>query len=93
VIAAVLCALGSQQAALAAEIRLADVSAQEDSKRVTLRFTFSEPVKPDVTYFYTHNYVGLRATGLQFSSGQLKREVPPPSSDAARAYRAGPRKR
>jgi hypothetical protein len=69
-------------------VRLTNVSAAEDAKHVKLTFTFSEPVKPDVTYFYTHNYVGLRATGLTFSSAQLKREVPPPSEDAARTYRA-----
>jgi hypothetical protein len=85
---AALLAAGIWQTARAAEIKLTNVGAVEDSKHVKLTFTFSEPVKPDVTYFYTHNYVGLRATGLQFSSNQLKREVPPPSEDAARTYRA-----
>ena len=80
-------ALGLWNGALAAEIKLTNVGASEDAKHVKLTFSFSEPVKPDVTYFYTHNYVGLRATGLQFSSSQLRQEVPPPSADAARTYR------
>lgn len=84
---AALLTIGILRSAAAAEIKLADISAQEDSKRVTLRFTFSEPLKPDVTYFYTHNYVGLRAAGLKFSANQLKTEIPATSQEAKRAYR------
>lgn len=87
-LAVALLTAGLWQVAGAAEIRMTNVEAAEDAKHVKLTFTFSEPVKPDVTYFYTHNYVGLRATGLRFTSNQLKREVPPPSEDAARTYRA-----
>jgi hypothetical protein len=86
-LAAMLLALGLLHPARAAEIKLLNVGAVEDTKKVTLKFTFSEPVKPDVTYFYTHNYVGLRATGLTFTASQVRQSVPPPSAEAARAYR------
>jgi hypothetical protein len=83
-----LLALAMPRSALA-QLKLTNLGAEEDSRRVTLRFTFSEPAQPDVTYFYTQNYVGLRFTGLRFTSRQLERSpLPPQSEDAQRAYRS-----
>jgi len=47
------------------------------------------PVKPDLTYQYNANYVGLRISGLRFTGAQLDRgDIPPPSSDARQTYRS-----